>query len=128
MFRPDEVDVDVARTSRAVRRTGPGSLHKRGCEEEGLGGHICKCTQTQGQPLPGVLKLGAQYQCLTTCLFLGSIGLVPFARVILPISEPLLVAKWKRHDRPPSRGFGQTPRLYNTLDTAFGARPSAHGP
>jgi hypothetical protein len=75
MFRADEVDGGVSRTSRTVIRTGPGSLLKTRLRRGGTR-RPYKCTQTQGQPLPGGLKPGAQYQCLTTCLFLGSIGLV----------------------------------------------------
>jgi hypothetical protein len=116
MFRPDEIDVEVAHRIRGRRRAGPGSLLKTRLQRGGTA-RSYKCKHLQGQPLPGRLKLGAQYQCLTTCLFLETILLVLFLQSHPShLRTPAFLADRKRRDRSPSRGFGKRPILYVTWE------------
>jgi hypothetical protein len=126
MFRPDESKVEWAPCirSQTVRRTGPGSLIKTRLQRGGTTRPYTG-SQLQGQPLPGRLKPGALYQCLTICLFLGIIRLVRPARLSFPSSNP---CRWLTASDAigcQARGSASTPCWYLTLawlDTAFGPR------
>jgi hypothetical protein len=113
--------------ARCAGGTGPGSLLKARLRKRGTR-RPYKRKQPQGRTSPGGLKLGVQYQCLTTWPAMPvpsehRFRVHPAGRPIVS-PNPCPNASQKQCERSPSRGFGHVPGQYLTYETAFGARQS----